>query len=443
MIGCDNMYIEIDHLKEGMVVGETVFLGNAVLIPAGKVLTNEIIDRVKKHRSKIINDRLKISFTPQSMFEYEFNEKWSHNSVKSSIDPSMQKQITDSLKQVMKFTNQSISIIQKCATDITNTLYWDQFQIVNGDSKEKKWNLEFNYDLASYGKQYDIYEHSLRVAEFAVVVAANYNKRLNENGITDKNEFIQLDKLATAALLHDYGCRYQDPIAMKLLSEYRLSEHLISKFNLDRNLLSKQYEAKYAPIYAFTSLPLDNTITNIILYSGENDMGTGPLNVKYSDINTTNSIKKAAGIIHLCSLYDDVLVRAVQNGLNNQGMNLENVSAVFQYAAKNGMIDEELKDIFESSIPLYSVGTRVQLSDGRFAVVTNRSNNAKFNARPSVVTTDNEDIDLSQGHLNLTIQRIVTDKENVSLLVNSIAEEQLMGISPSELDISEQGSKVI
>ena len=59
MLGCDNMYISIDHLREGMVVDEPVFLGNAVLIPAGKVLTSDIIDRVKNHRDKIINDKLK------------------------------------------------------------------------------------------------------------------------------------------------------------------------------------------------------------------------------------------------------------------------------------------------------------------------------------------------------------------------------------------------
>lgn len=433
MLGCDNMYISIDHLREGMVVDEPVFLGNAVLIPAGKVLTSDIIDRVKNHRDKIINDKLKISFTQEELLEYKNAEKWNHNSVEESIDQSTQKEITTSLEQVMKFTNQSLSIVQDCANKITNALVWSQFKITNTDTNAKEWSLDFNYDLASYCNNYDIYEHSLRVAEFSVVVAANYNKALEKNGIFDKSEYIQLDKIATAALLHDYGLRYQDPIAMKLLSEYKLSEHLISKYNLDRNLLSKPYETKYAPVYAFTSLPLDNTITNIILYSGENDMGTGPLNVKYSDINTTKAVKVASGIVHLCSLYDDILVKAVQNGLNSHEMNLENVSAVFQYAARNGMINEELKNIFENCIPLYSVGTRVKLSDGRFAIITGRSKDTKFNARPTVTTTDNEVIDLSKGYLNLTIERIVTHNEKLSSVVNSIAEDQIAGISSDVL----------
>lgn len=424
------MYIGIDYLKEGMIVNETVFLGKAALISSGMVLTEQLIERLKKHKDLLEHNTLKVSITNlpiQKQQEIRKEIEWNQNSVETTIDINIKNEIKETLKSTIQSNSKPIELVQKCATTITNSLYWNQFKIINEKTKEKAWVPNLEYDLEDYEEQNDIYEHSLRVSQFAVVVAAAYN--LKQAQLGNKKETINLEKIATAALLHDYGLRYQDPNAMKTLSKYKLSNHLIESYNIDSDILTKPYDEKNSPIYSFISLPLDNTITNMILYSKENDMKNGPLKASKDDINTSNNIKMASRIINLCNLYDDILKQAINNGINGQNMNLENVSAVMDFAATNGLIDKELMDIFYENIPLYSIGTRVQLSDNRYARVIKRTTNKQLSSKPTVITTDGEIVDLSKAPLNLTIKRIVTKNEKLSNLVNNMALEQITGIT--------------
>lgn len=424
------MYVGIDHLKEGMIVNETIFLGKATFISSGMVLTNQLIDRLKSHKDLLEHDVLKVSITNLPIHEQQELAKeleWNQNNINSSIDLEIKREIKDTLKEVIQSMNKPVELVQKCATTITNSLYWNQFKVVNEKTKEKAWVPNLEYDLEEYEGQNDIYEHSLRVSQFAVVVAAAYNLKQERAG--NKKEVINLEKIATAALLHDYGLRYQDPIAMKSLSNYRLSSYLQKCYDIDPDILVKPYQEKNAPIYSFISLPLDNTITNMILYSKENDIKTGPLKTTKDTIASSNNIKMASRIISLCSLYDDILKQAINNGIDGQNMNLENVSAVMDFASTNGLIDKELMDIFYDTIPLYSVGTRVLLSDGRYGRVVKRKTGKILSAKPTIITTDGDIVDLSSAPLNLTIQRIVTKDEKLSDLVNNIALDQLSGIS--------------
>ena len=424
------MYVGIDHLKEGMIVNETIFLGKAAFISSGMVLTNQLIDRLKSHKDLLEHNVLKVSITNLPIHEQQELAKeleWNQNNINSSIDLEIKKEIQETLKDVTQHMDKPIELVQKCATTITNSLYWNQFKVVNEKTKEKAWVPNLEYDLEEYEGQNDIYEHSLRVAQFAVVVAAAYN--LKQERVGNKKEVINLEKIATAALLHDYGLRYQDPIAMKSLSNYQLSSYLQKCYDIDPDILVKPYDEKNAPIYSFISLPLDNTITNMILYSKENDIKTGPLKTTKDTVVSSNNIKMASRILSLCSLYDDILKQAINNGIGGQNMNLENVSAVMDFASTNGLVDKELMDIFYDNIPLYSVGTRVLLSDGRYGRVVKRKTGKILSAKPTIITTDGDIVDLSSAPLNLTIQRIVTKDEKLSDLVNNIALDQLSGIS--------------
>ena len=430
------MYVGIDYLKEGMIVNETIFLGKAPFISSGKVLTNQLIDLLKKHKNLLEHNVLKVSIKNlpiEEQYKLEKELEWNQNNINSSIDSKIKKEIQETLKIVTEHTDKPIELVQKCATTITNSLYFNQFKVVNEKSKEKAWFPNLDYNLEEYEGQNDIYEHSLRVAQFAVVVAAAYNQKELQAG---KKETINLEKIATAALLHDYGYRYQDPIAMKSLANYQLSSYLQKIYDIDPDILVKPYDEKNAPIYSFISLPLDNTITNMILYSKENDVKTGPLKTTKDTIATSNNIKMAARIINLCSLYDDVLKQAINNGIGGQNMNLENVSAVMDYAAANGLIDKNLMDIFYDTIPLYSIGTRILLSDGRYGRVVKRKTDKISSAKPTIITTEGDIVDLSNAPLNLTIQRIVTKDEKLSNLVNTMALDQISGINNDYIEES-------
>lgn len=429
------MYVDVDHLREGMIVNETVFLGKASFISSGMILTNQLIDRLKKHKDLLEHNVLKVSIKMLPIHEQHQLAKeleWNQNNINTSIDSEIKKEIKETLKEVTQFTNKPVELVQKCATTITNALYFNQFKIVNEKTKEKAWVPNLEYNLEEYEGQNDIYEHSFRVAQFAVVVAAAYN--LKQDRFGNKKEIINLEKIATAALLHDYGLRYQDSTAMKNLSNYQISNYLQKCYDIDPEILKKPYDEKNSPIYSFISLPLDNTITNMILYSKENDNGTGPLKTKKDTIVSSNNVKMASRIISLCSLYDDILKQAINNGIGGQNMNLENVSAVMDYAAENGLVDKELMDIFYDNIPLYSVGTRILLSDGRYGRVVKRTTGKIISAKPTIITTDGDIIDLSNAPLNLTIQRIVTKNEKLSNLVNNMALDQLSGINNDYLE---------
>ena len=418
------MYVSIDSLKEGMIVIEPIFVGNAALISAGKVLTTPLIDIIKKHRNHFDFDTLKISLhnlTEEQIMEIKNDVEWNHNNINTSIDPQIMDDIKNALRGTIQTTDDKTKDVERYAKIITNSLYWNKLK-TDPDTNEKSWSSTLEFDLSEYGDS-DLYGHLLRVAAFSTTLAAAYNKKMIASG--KRSETISLEKITTAALLHDYGIRFQDPLAMQELQKHSLNEYLVRTYGLDKDLLSQPYNKKYSPIYSFVSLPLDNTTASIILCSQENDNKAGPLKTTKDSLNTTNNIKMAARIINLANLYDTVLGHAINNGLHGETMNLENVSTVMDYAAMNGMVDKELMDIFYENIPIYSNGTRVQLSDGRYARVINRTINKKLSSRPTVITTDMETIDLSAAPLNLTIKRIVTKDEKLSSLVNDIAHGQL------------------
>ena len=74
-------------------------------------------------------------------------------------------------------------------------------------------STEFSYSLLEYKKENDIYNHSVRVAAFASVLAKYYNKELFKkynDFETLKNQKINIESLTTAALAHDLGKTFKD-----------------------------------------------------------------------------------------------------------------------------------------------------------------------------------------------------------------------------------------
>ena len=420
------MFVGIDYLREGMVVEDPVYLGNALFIPANRVLTKENIERLKSSKDKLKNSTIKIAISNnfnKSKEQLECEKNWNTNNIDLTIDQETKGKIKDELRRITRLENKnitsSIELVEKCAEVINNKIF-------SNNVKATATNSTLNYDLSDYIVNNDIYEHSIRVAEFSVVIANEYNKKKENEG--NSKDMIDLNKIVMAALLHDYGVRFKDENEMRELSKKQLNDSLISRYNLDENLLKEPYKEKFSPVYSFMSLPLDSTVSGIILYSGEDNIKSGPLKTTDETLKTSNSVKAAARIIHLCSLYDDILKSTITN---NDSINLESIAIKLKFMAKSGIVDHEMKDIFVENIPLYSIGTRVQLSDGNFARVISRPRKEVSSATPTVITTDHRIIDLAMTS-DVKIQKIVPNGIALSNLVNDIAKDQINGIS-SEL----------
>lgn len=420
------MLVGIDYLREGMVVEDPVYLGNALFIPANRVLTKENIERLKSSKDKLKNSTIKIAISNnfnKSKEQLECEKNWNTNNIDLTIDQETKGKIKDELRRITRLESKniasSIELVEKCAEVINNKIF-------SNNVKAPATNSTLNYDLSDYIVNNDIYEHSIRVAEFSVVIANEYNKKKENEG--NSKDMIDLNKIVMAALLHDYGVRFKDENEMRELSKKQLNDSLISRYNLDENLLKEPYKEKFSPVYSFMSLPLDSTISGIILYSGEDNIKSGPLKTTDETLKTSNSVKAAARIIHLCSLYDDILKSTITN---NDSINLESIAIKLNFMAKSGIVDREMKDIFVENIPLYSIGTRVQLSDGNFARVISRPRKEVSSATPTVITTDHRIIDLAMTP-DVKIKKIVPNGIALSNLVNDIAKDQINGIS-SEL----------
>ena len=342
------MFVGIDYLREGMVVEDPVYLGNALFIPANRVLTKENIERLKSSKDKLKNSTIKIAISNnfnKSKEQLECEKNWNTNNIDLTIDQETKGKIKDELRRITRLENKnitsSIELVEKCAEVINNKIF-------SNNVKAPATNNTLNYDLSDYIVNNDIYEHSIRVAEFSVVIANEYNKKKENEG--NSKDMIDLNKIVMAALLHDYGVRFKDENEMREVSKKQLNDSLISRYNLDENLLKEPYKEKFSPVYSFMSLPLDSTVSGIILYSGEDNIKSGPLKTTDETLKTSNSVKAAARIIRLCSLYDDILKSTITN---NDSINLESIAIKLNFMAKSGIVDHEMKDIFVENIPLY------------------------------------------------------------------------------------------
>ena len=155
----------------------------------------------------------------------------------------------------------------------------------------------------------------------------------------------------------------------------------------------------------------------------ENDIEKGPLQATKEFMNKKHSYFTAAKMIRLCSFYDDILKLIIENDYT-----LENVPALLEAFGARKILDKDLTQLFINHIPLYSVGIKVKLSDGRLAVVVKTFTEHLNNYKPIVrVIPTNELIDLRKTN-SLTISQICSEEIAYDELVAS----QIIGSNNNE-----------
>ena len=100
----------------------------------------------------------------------------------------------------------------------------------------------------------------------------------------------------------------------------------------------------------------------------------------------------------------------------------------------NGLLDKDLTDLFINHVPLYSVGIKVKLSDGRIGQVIETYTESINNYKPKVrIIPGGEIIDLRNFN-NLTVKEICDN----SLSFNELVIRQIIDMNNEITNIEQK-----
>lgn len=219
-----------------------------------------------------------------------------------------------------------------------------------------------------------IFQHSVSVAQSSVIIgkALGYNEKA-------------LTELATSALLHDVG---------KLC----VKKEVMKKVRLSITQETTDYVEQMHPYYGYSLLSDLYDITAPVkvgvLYHHINEDGTGyPKFDKLPD-----KIYPFAKIIHVADAYDE---KIHEESLENPGEAVE-----YLMGGCGTLFNQEIVEAFLKFVPVYPLGTTVQLNGGTVAVVCGQ--NKGLPLRPQVLIAagpyKGRRLNLASGEtLNLTI----------------------------------------
>lgn len=336
------LYFNLDSIKPGMTLGKDLqdSKTNMTLLRKGTVLSESHISSLKNHGFNGV---------------YIESELFKDIVVKDVIDEQVKK---DTIKSLKEFNvDNIIENAKKIVEEIVS-------------------NSNISFDAFDTTDSEDIfYAHSLKVAEMSIAIG----KQLD---LTPKN----LNELAIAALLHDYGKLCKNDIMMAKIKKYKEYSD-VNNFDQDKYPL-------YSYLLTLDFERLSATTRNIIL-SHNIDMNNEAFAVIRNNSKISAKHNILGDIIHVVDVYDTVLRNATESKEYNS-------SQIIEYLKNkcNNMINMKFLDILLEYIPLYPIGSIVKLSDNRSAVVM--KNNKNFPDKPIIKTFTGQIIDLTKV-LNIVI----------------------------------------
>lgn len=228
------------------------------------------------------------------------------------------------------------------------------------------------------------YAHSVNVAVYSCVI-----------GLGLKLEADDLKNLVMASLLHDFG---KTAIAAEIVNKPEMlsaEEYIIMKSHAERS-----YEM------IKNRIGLSAQVKQAVLYHHENEDGSGyPHGVEGTELSLYTKI------LHVADVYD-----ALTSKRPYKQPYSPYEASEYLMGACDIMFDRNVVQAFLRYVPLFPMGTTVQLSDGREAIIFDNTGNR--NLRPILKTMDGKILDLEASeNLNITIitstEQIDSVKENV------------------------------
>lgn len=340
-------YVSSYCLRENMKLAKNIYSDDErILLATNVVLTKEYIESLHK---------LGIGGV------YVEDEVSENINVKNVISDHLRIEAVKAIKEVYNNPNsliKSIDKIESIAMKIMEEILGSKNIMIN------------MIDMKTFDNY--MYYHSVNVAVLCAVI-----------GISLNFEKSKLEKLISAALLHDIGKVF---IHKEILNK---KEKLTKEEN---DIVKTHSEEGYKYIKNHYSIPVTAYVG--ILQHHERYDGKG-----YPDGKKGNDISHFGRIISICNVYDNLISKTPSKEASIPSEAIEYIMA-----SSGTEFDSELVNIFIKKVSPYPIGTILKLSDGKQAIVM--ENNEDCSMRPKVRIIDTGkilDLTYDSENRNITI----------------------------------------
>jgi len=312
----------VDELKEGDILARPVLIDKyRELLIENTKLTKEYISKLKEFGIGLVYIKEREVYDDEEIIQ-----------LKITSSSNMKEKIQNILQSHIHQDNTDLQELSEAADSI-----------IDGILSEEKV-LEGIFDIRE--RSADIYEHSLNVSIFAIILAIreNFSKSI-------------IHDIGVGCLLHELGLRY-----------------IISDFdNKSLNQMPKYHAEEYKkhPIYGYYAIETENWLTelskNIILYHHERKDGSGfPLKIK--------EFSREIMLVNVCDTFDEMIC-----GIGYSRIKVfEAVEFLKSYSSQ--YFDKHFVDAFLQFTAVYPTNSVVVTNEGEVGVVIRQ--NKQFPERP-------------------------------------------------------------
>lgn len=393
------MNISVEKLRPGMRLAQNLYENKNSkypLIPKIKKINDENVET-------ILDENLIQKIKDKNISYVQINIS---KDIKETISNYEQDEVMNALTNTMHNITDSIDL-----KEIVTSAEVIASKIMNTDDY-------LAYSLASYTlEEPSLYKHALNVCQFAVSLAKIHNRKA-------KKEEVDIKKLSVAAILHEIGqvCKDKPEMLQKIKLDASLKQSMFPGYDVQA---FEKYNDNMKNLYAFAMIKkneignnIDNSLKMAVLLNGEDEIGMGPLKTTNETLSKLGSRRTIlmARIIHISDMYEMLVSKIMRSGYSPN-----NIVEIMNQLIINKRIDPNLGNLFLHNIPLYSIGTRVRLSNGMEGIVSQI--NSELIDRPVIKLDNDALIDLSKS---------------TTIIINNICEYSLdMAIEKNDLDDDE------
>lgn len=339
------IFLKINELKTGMVIGEDILEDNKVLLSKDAVITDNILKKLQT----FYNIHKVCVYEENSLEKAENSKKNSQEELK--IIENKLNVICEDLRNVL---DKTVELQKDCLTELRKLIM--ELQNISKNPEKVIDNLLF------YGSENDsIYRHSLNVATISNLLG---------NWLGFSTNKIKL--LIYSALLHDIGkCRIDKKIINKsskltTMELKEVNQHSVLGYNIVKKINF-----------------LDNVVSQSVLLHHEREDGSGyPLGVK------AKNIPDFAKVIAIADVFESINSNRCYRGKKSPFEAIQIIKS-----ESFGRLNYNYCDIFLKHITNYYIGRDIKLNDGRIAKIV-QINEDKLD-RP-LIFCENEFIDLKE-----------------------------------------------